>query len=80
MLWPEINNHLEWRIISYLADKAALQTVVIDEGLSILQHAMEGRNVHITINVQQLEVQLLPKPAIMVHCSRETDCTVKLDV
>lgn len=52
MLLPEINNHLEGRIISYLVNKAALQTVLTAEGLSILQHAMEDINVHINIDVQ----------------------------
>lgn len=50
MFWPEINNHLEGRIISYLAGKAVLQKVVTDEGLSILQHAMEDINIHIIID------------------------------
>lgn len=72
MLWPEINNHLEGKI-SYPADKTALQTAVTAEGLGILQHAMEDKNVHVIIDVQQLEVQFLPKPAIMVGCSSETD-------
>lgn len=59
---------------------AALQTVVTAEGLSLLQHAMEGKNVPIVIGDQMLEVQFLPKPTIMVDCNGGTDWIDKLDI